>query len=134
MKRIVLDTNCLLAILPSKSIYHRIWTGFINEQLEFAVSNDILLEYEEILATKASPYIAEVVIKTLLNKPNLIRVNPVWKFDLIQSDHDDNKFVDCAIVANAQFLVSEDKHFNVLKSIDFPKVLVIGIKDFVKSL
>jgi putative PIN family toxin of toxin-antitoxin system len=134
MKRIVLDTNCLLAILPSKSIYHRIWTGFINEQLEFAVSNDILLEYEEILATKASPYIAEVVIKTLLNKPNLIRVNPVWKFDLIQSDPDDNKFVDCAIVANAQFLVSEDKHFNVLKSIDFPKVLVIGIKDFVKSL
>ena len=43
---------------------------------------------------------------------------------------DDNKFVDCAIAANAKCIVSEDNHFNVLKFIPFPKVEVIGIDDF----
>ena len=27
MRTIVLDTNCLLAILPSVSPYHNVWTG-----------------------------------------------------------------------------------------------------------
>ena len=34
----------------------------------------------------------------------------------------------------AIFIVSEDKHFNVLATIPFPKVEVIGIDDFLKYL
>lgn len=47
---------------------------------------------------------------------------------------DDNKFVDCAIVANAQYIVTEDKHFQVLQSIDFPKVDVIDLDSFLSLL
>jgi len=43
---------------------------------------------------------------------------------------DDNKFVDCAIVANADFIVSEDNHFNILKEIPFPHIRVIKLEDF----
>lgn len=53
---------------------------------------------------------------------------------LIEADNDDNKFVDCAIKANALFIVSEDRHFEVLKSISFPRVDVIGINDFLRFL
>ena len=53
---------------------------------------------------------------------------------LIQADEDDNKFVDCAIVANARYIVTEDHHFDVLKSIPFPSVDVIGIDEFVHQL
>lgn len=59
-----------------------------------------------------------------------MRVDPHFSFGLITVDADDNKFVDCAIVANAHFIVTEDKHFNVLKNIEFPHVDVIGIDDF----
>ena len=45
-----------------------------------------------------------------------------------------NKFVDCAIVANADFIVSEDSHFNVLKSIPFPRVIVKRLQIFCKEL
>ncbi len=38
---------------------------------------------------------------------------------------DDNKFVDCAVAANASFIVSHDKDFNILKEIDFPKAIII---------
>ena len=43
-------------------------------------------------------------------------------------------FLDCAIVANARCIVSEDKHFNVLKTVAFPKIDVIGINDFMDIL
>ena len=123
MRRIVVDTNCLLAVLPSQSPYHKVWVDFLENRLEICVSNEILTEYEEILAQKTSLFFAEAIIKTLLNKSNLIRVSPVWRFGLITQDPDDNKFVDCAICGNAEFLVSNDKHFKVLSNISFPYVI-----------
>ncbi len=51
---------------------------------------------------------------------------------LINKDPDDNKFVDCAIFANADFIVSDDKHFNELGSVEFPKVLVVCLDDFAR--
>lgn len=134
MRRIVIDTNCLLAILPSKSPYHQVWTDFIKGRLEVCVSNEILLEYEEILSQKTSPNFADAIIKALLNRKNLIRVSPTWRFHLISQDVDDNKFVDCAIAGQAEILVSNDNHFQVLKQIDFPKVTIFKIQEFISTL
>lgn len=41
----------------------------------------------------------------------------------------DNKFVDCAVVANAKFIVTEDRHYNELKDLDFPKVETIRLDE-----
>ena len=75
------------------------------------VSNEILLEYEEIISQKTNQYFADLVINTILNKPNVIRVSPSWRFDVIKTDPDDNKFVDCAVCGGAEYIVSNDKHF-----------------------
>ena len=133
-RRVVIDTNCLLAILPSQSPYHRVWSDFLDGKIEFCVSNEILMEYEEILSQKTSSFFADAIIKTLLNQKNIVCVSPIWRFQLITQDPDDNKFVDCAITGQAEFLVSNDKHFLVLKEIDFPAVNVVRIQDFVKQL
>ena len=53
---------------------------------------------------------------------------------LIKEDEDDNKFVDYAIAANAKYIVSNDRHFRMLKDVEFPKVDVIGIDGFLESL
>jgi predicted nucleic acid-binding protein len=55
-------------------------------------------------------------------------------FHLIEEDHDDDKFVDCAFAANATFIVSDDKHYDVLQDIDFPKLLVLKLKEFLDLL
>ena len=65
-----------------------------------------------------------------LSRPNVIGKDPHYTFALIEADKDDNKFVDCAIAANAKCIVTEDKHFRVLKNIPFPKVEVLGIEEF----
>ena len=120
--------------LPSKSPYHRIWTDFLNGTLEICVSPEILLEYEEIISKKISSRMAAILMEALINRPNLVRTTPTWRFNLITQDTDDNKFVDCAICGMAEYIVSNDRHFDVLKSIDFPVVAVRTIQEFSKEL
>ena len=134
MRRIVLDTNCLLMLLPSRSIYHSVWQGFLNGTIEFCVSTEILLEYEEILAANVSPYMADIVIQALINRPNLIRVEPTWRWHLIEADQDDNKFVDCAIAGQAEYIVSNDSHFRALRQIPFPYVPLMTLSEFTQDL
>jgi len=130
MKNIVLDTNCLLSCIAAQSKYHNVWIAFLDENFNLCVSNEIMNEYEEILTRKTSPSFADMIIQVILNSENVVFAHPTFKFNLIAIDPDDNKFVDCAIVTNAEFIVSQDKHFNILKKIDFPKVNVINIDTF----
>ena len=98
------------------------------------VSNEILEEYEEIIASHMSPLAARIAIEAILRANNVLKVDAQFRFGLITADVDDNKFVDCAIVANADYIVSEDRHFDILKTISFPKVEVKRLKDFVEEL
>ena len=67
MRHIVLDTNCLIQVLPSKSLYHKIWTDFLEGKYRLCVSNEILSEYEEILAIHTSPQVAHNVVEVIAN-------------------------------------------------------------------
>ena len=91
-------------------------------------------EYDEILTQKASPRVAYLFMQTFMRSPNVLRKDPYYQFRLIEQDQDDNKFVDCAIVAGADYIVSEDAHFRVLDSIPFPIVNVIRLNDFMADL
>ena len=115
-------------------MYHPVWSAFLDKQYYLCVSNEIIHEYEEIIAQKTSIEFATKLIFIILNRMNTILVNSYFRFGLIRIDPDDNKFVDCAITANADYIVSQDTHFDVLKTIDFPKVNVIRIEDFVRHL
>ena len=130
MSRIVLDTNGLIQILPQRSKYHRIWESFVGGENVLCVSTEILNEYFEIMQRLINLEVAEYVIKTIINSSFVQFIDPYYHFGLIEADPDDNKFVDCAIAANAQFIVTNDHHYNVLHQIDFPKVNVINIDDF----
>jgi predicted nucleic acid-binding protein len=92
------------------------------------------MEYEEVISQKTSSFFADIIIKALLNRRNLVRVSPTWRLQLITQDPDDNKFVDCAISGQAEILVSNDKHFNILNEIDFPAVTILRLQDFISTL
>jgi len=128
--KVVLDTNVLLVSISSKSKYHWIFSNLINGVYELYITNEILLEYEEIISSRYSEEVARDVIRLLLFLENVVLVTPFFKWDLIVGDSDDNKFVDCYLISNSDVLVSHDKHFDILKEIDFPKVNVIQIDEF----
>ena len=132
--RIVLDTNCLIASLSKKGNYFLVWQGLHQGKYTLCVSNEILEEYEEILSQKTNAIIASNVIQVIINSPFVEFINTYFHFHLIEQDKDDNKFVDCAIAANAKYIVSEDAHFKQLKNIPFPIVNVIRLGEFMEQL
>lgn len=127
---IVLDTNSLIMSISPRSPYRSVWQSFLRGDYNLCISNEIIEEYSEVLERNISREVSEAIVYAILTRPNVIRKDPHYSFGLIDADKDDNKFVDCAIAANAKCIVSEDNHFKVLKSIPFPKVEVIGIDDF----
>jgi predicted nucleic acid-binding protein len=74
--------------------------------------------------------VANTVLQIIENSSNVEFITKYFRWNLINVDPDDNKFIDCAISSNAKYIVTQDKHFNVLKNIDFPKVDVIDILKF----
>ncbi len=132
--RIVLDTNCLLASISSRSENFRLWKDFQAGRFILCVSNEILEEYQEIISRKASPIVAENVINAIVESEFVEFIDPQFHLQLIEADHDDDKFVDCAFAANATFIVSDDKHFDVLKEIPFPRLLVLKLIEFLSLL
>jgi len=133
-RKIVLDTNCLIASLSRSGQYYPVWKGLQTGKYILCVSTDILEEYAEIITEKMSVNVATNVIHLLLESEFVELVNPYFSLHLIEADHDDNKFVDCAFAANATYIVSDDKHFDVLKDIAFPRLLVLKLKEFLGLL
>ena len=95
---------------------------------------DNIEEYAEVIARNISVDVARYVVYTIMERNNIRQIVPSYKWNLITADPDDNKFVDCAIAANARFIVTEDHHFNVLKEIPFPSVSVVNIDEFLSEL
>jgi putative PIN family toxin of toxin-antitoxin system len=131
---VVLDTNCLVQSISQRSEYYPVWKSFITGEYDLCVSTEILEEYEEVIGNLMSPLAAKIVIEAILKAPNTKRLDPHFRFRLIEKDPDDNKFVDCAISAGADYIVSEDAHFRILKSIPFPTVYVIRLDEFMKEI
>ena len=134
MEPIVLDTNSLIQIISPRSPYHPIYEALTNGTYALCVTTEILEEYEEVLQRLTRPSIAKAVMDAIIRNPYTRLITSYYRFQLITADPDDNKFVDCAIASNARYIVTEDKHFDILKQIDFPHVDIIGLDDFLHEL
>jgi len=88
------------------------------------------MEYEEIISNKYSKSVAKNVIRNLLLSENVKQSKVFYNWNLIQQDKDDNKFVDCAVASNSDYIVNNDKHFKCLNEVEFPFVKCINIDQF----
>jgi uncharacterized protein len=107
-----------------------LWQAFKNQQFDLCVTTEILDEYAEIFEKKFNYEIATLVLDILMESPNVLLIKEYYFWGLIKADLDDNKFVDCALMANADCIVTEDRHFNVLKDIPFPYIRVMNLEEF----
>ena len=134
VRPVVIDTNCLIQMMSKRSPYRPIWDAFLAQKFILCVSTEILDEYQEIVEQQTTAQIAENLVLLILNSINVRYVDPHFRLQLITADPDDNKFVDCAFAANADYLVSEDHHFKILESIPFPKLNLVTMDMFLQSI
>ena len=131
--KVVIDTNIFITTIGTKSpnrwIFDKIRTG----EFELCVSNEILWEYEEILTQNTNEIVARNVIDFLLINPFVHFVDVFFSWQLIKADPEDNKFIDCSVSSDAYCIVTNDRHFNEAKKIDFPPVTIMSLDEFEKE-
>lgn len=132
--KVVLDSNALLVSIPRNSPYRPIFDSFLLEKFSLSISNEVLDEYIEVISRYANDIVAVNIAELLISKVNVEKIEVYYRWNLIDTDKDDNKFVDLAIAGNADYIVTNDSHFNVLKDISFPTVKTISIEGFLKMI
>ena len=98
--------------------------------MSLCVNTEILEEYEEIIGNKTTPAIASNIVEAIARLSTTYYQESYVHFGLIENDVDDNKFVDCAIASDAEYIVSNDSHFKILQEIEWPKVEVLLLEQY----
>lgn len=115
---VCIDTNTLVCATASTHSYHTLLNAWLAGRFSWAVSTPILLEYEEIHLRlgRAARWQKFVRLLDLAEQTsgNLVRVSPSFHFHVVTVDPDDNIFTDCAIAAEADWLITDDTHFDTL--------------------
>lgn len=116
---VVLDTNALLQIFGAQSPFAKLQRAILDGKVTIAVSTAILLEYEEVMARYGGPdrwlRVWRALEMTDQLHDSLRRITPTFRWRLITADPDDDSFADCAIAGGAEWIITEDTHFDVLK-------------------
>jgi len=94
------------------------------------ICTEIVLEYEEVIGHKMGRDVATDVVHALESFPNVLKISRYYQWNVIEDDPDDNKFLDLAIAGGSDCIVTNDKHFNILRKVDFPRVAVVNPEEF----
>jgi uncharacterized protein len=115
---VCVDTNTVVQALAEGHPYHPVLDAWVAGRMTWAVSTEVLLEYEEVLTRSSGAArwrkLTRLMDLAELTSGNLLRVTPSFHFHIINTDPDDNIFADCAVTAGADYLITEDQHFAVL--------------------
>jgi putative PIN family toxin of toxin-antitoxin system len=132
--RVVLDTNVFIASIGKMSPYRPIFDSLRAGKFVLLISAEIFLEYLEVLEKLTSQDVALNIGRGLEESEFVDAVSIHFFWQAVSADPDDNKFFDCAIAGNADYLVTNDQHFNELKESDFPKMNIISANQFISLL
>jgi putative PIN family toxin of toxin-antitoxin system len=132
---ICIDTNVLVQLFGRHEAGRPLRMALLNGDIDLALSNEILLEYEE-MVTRLSGSARWKQIENFLTliyqlNSNVRFIEPHFRFQIVINDPDDNKFADCAISAEADHIVTGDRDFDVLIGSGY-KPQPITIEAFVK--
>jgi putative PIN family toxin of toxin-antitoxin system len=112
---VVIDTNVMLSAFARQSPIAVLFRALAAGRLRLAVTAAIVLEYEEISARRGGAGFSARVMHWLslvaAAHKTIELVQPSFQFHVVTSDPDDNKFTDCAIVADADFVITNDSDF-----------------------
>lgn len=116
--------------LAAQYKYWWIYESLLKGKFELALSNEILTEYHEQVVLRYGIERTDAQLDYLLLLPNVLLINPSFHWQLVENDKDDNKFVDCYLASQADYIISNDKHLHQLKAVDFPTISILRYEEF----
>lgn len=132
MFKVVLDTNVLVsALLKNRSLPAFILALVRRKQVALCLSKEIFAEYEGVLNRDKFGLIRKEVGQLLVNlKKEALWVVPKERIDTIVQDPEDNKFIECACEAGADYLITGNtRHFPFKK---FRTIKIVSPREFIE--
>ena len=129
--KIVIDTNVFISGIFFGGYPREVLNQLIEERFTAFASREIITEYYEIIdrmQSKKQGHLNASLLKLLAQKFSLVDVTSDLK---LCRDPDDDIFINCAIDADAVYIVSGDNDLLDLKAVN--KVKIITAKEFVET-
>lgn len=130
--RIVLDTNVLISAILFGGKPRRVLDLVNSGLIDCSLSIAILDELKDVLQRPKfgfSPDACFHIVEELHGGCDIISAS--ISFDVIRSDPDDNRVLECAVEARAHFIVSGDSHLLDLGK--FEKIRILSPGEFLKE-
>jgi len=133
MIKVVPDTNVLVSATIVRGNEFLFLKQAQNKKFELYLSPPILEEYMDVLSRPKFEFSEDEIMSALdalLSFSNVIF--PKERIDIIGEDPSDNRFLECASEAEADFLVSGDKHLLALKR--YGRTRIVNTKEFLEEM
>lgn len=133
--KVVLDTNVLMSAIFFGGPPFQIVKAWLDGKVEMVVSVEILDEYESVCQRLKTKYpnidyeSIETILHLLIRNCELVETK-TCRVE-VSKDPDDNKFIECALCANVQIIVSGDKH--LLDISGYKGISVLKPQDFINQ-
>lgn len=133
--RVTLDTNVLVSGTFWSGEAFRLLLLIERAGVRCFLSKDILMEYARVV--HSDEIVDKIEEKHLDVKSSVIKtlemcelVEPKRKIDAVKEDPSDNKILECAVEARADFIVTYNKH--LLKIREFEGIRIVSPTEFLK--
>jgi putative PIN family toxin of toxin-antitoxin system len=132
MIRIVLDTNVIVSALVFGGVPRGVLELAEAGRCEFFHSEAIQAEVRRVLAEKFdwAPAMLQQVLPTLWSMGEF--VSPQVVVRAVPDDDDDNRILECALAADASFIVSGDHHLLALRT--YKSISIVTPRQFLEAL
>ena len=133
MLRVVLDTNVLISAILFGGKPRQILEKAIRGEIRLCISEPILEELKGVLQRSEFDYSAEMIQVILTELTGIADfVNPSKTIDVVYEDPDDNRILECAVEAEANYIITGDSH--LLKLIRYRNIEVLNAGAFLEKL
>ncbi len=131
---VVIDTNVFVSSLlnpagtPGKII--DLWKM---GRITLCLSREILDEYLEVIARfriSNDPAVADL-LKIFEGRGNQVYIARTVPLTVIGDDPKDNRYIECAVTAEARFVISGDRHLLKLKQ--FQEIKIVTLAAFIRE-
>ncbi len=136
--KVVIDTNVLVSsVLSENSPPSKVFKQLRLRLFELVVSEEILSEYRRALGYKRTykyhKYTPEQIDGLLDDLRQFATIiTSTENIDIVSSDPDDNKLIECAVAGEADYIVSGDAH--LLRLAEYNRIPILSPAAFLMVL
>ena len=130
-KKIVIDTNNLISALGWEGKSKELFRKVIDKEYDLFISIKQIAELKRVINYPKFSFSEEQkrkFLEILFGIATIVETKT--NLNVVKEDPDDNILLECATEANADYIISGDKHLKKLK--EFGKIKIVSVSEFLK--